>query len=255
MTPQASPRQLADEILNRPKPFGWLLDYDGTLVSMAPRPEDASMREDMRALVLSLAQRADTRVAIITGRALQPLLALTGPLPGVSLAVNGGLRLVQGGTDWVHPDVRATLPALGRVRAALEAFAKHAPAVIVEDKTYTLALHYRACPRLEPELEALVTNTLTPELRLIRGKKVFEIQPRVAWDKGHAATHLLEHWNISTSCLFAGDDVIDEPAIRAVQKRGGLGIRVGGVGDDSMAQWRLSDVGDMKKLLEAVLGS
>lgn len=253
MTSQANPVQLAREFRTRPPPRAWLFDYDGTLVPMAERPEKALLDDDMHDLLHALARRADTRVAIVTGRALTALLSLTGPLSGVTLAVNGGLRIVDEGSDWIHPDVPAALPSLRRAKAVLEELVKRAPGAMVEDKSISLALHYRACPHLKPMLERSTLDALEPDLRLIHGKKVFEIQPRIAWDKGKAAAHLLKRWGVSNSCLFAGDDVIDEPALQAVQACGGLGVRVGDASDDSVAHFRLPDVDAMKALVTAAL--
>lgn len=254
LTEHADPIQLARELRKRPLPIALLLDYDGTLVPIALRPEDALMDDEMRILLGALAQRADVHVAIVSGRALEPLLALTGTLPGVTLAVNGGLRIVDDAGDWVHPDVSRALPSLRRMQAVLETIVKRNAGAVVEDKTITLALHYRACPEQKAMLGEAVLEALTPDLQLIHGKKVFEIQPRVSWDKGDAVAQLLKRWNVSKSCIFAGDDVIDEPALLTVQARGGLGIRIGDALDDSVAQWRLPDVDAMKVFLRALEG-
>lgn len=247
----ADPRELAARLHRRRGPVGLLFDYDGTLTPIVQRPGEATLEDDVRTRLLNLVARPDTHVAIVTGRGLEQLRALTGALPGITLAVNGGLRVVDADGDRVHPEVARARPLLERAVARLEQLAARAPGAVVEDKTYSLALHFRACPQLEPMLAAAMNEELEPGLRVIHGKAVFELQPDVAWDKGAACTELLDRWGVTDACLFAGDDTIDEPAFEAVQDRGGLGVRVGDA-SATAANERLPDLDAIRVLLTAL---
>lgn len=216
--------------------LGLLLDYDGTLTPIVARPDEARLAATTRALLLALVARSNIRLGIVTGRGLEGLLSLTGELAGVTLAVNGGVRVVDAEREWIHPDAQRARPALERLMLSLGTLPEGA---LVEDKTYSVAIHYRGCPGAEGLLEERIRSGLDAALRVLPGKCVFEIQPRLDWDKGRAATQILDDWGVGNRCLFAGDDVIDAPALRTVRARGGVSIQVGGA-QPTEAEWRVA---------------
>lgn len=196
------------------------LDFDGTLAPIVARPEDAALPARVRPVLESLARRPDTRVAVISGRALADLTGRVG-VAGVYYAGNHGLE-IDG------PDVRRMHPAADAARDQIAALGRELERVIdgidgatVEDKGLTLSVHYRrvrdehACERLRRAVRA----TAVPHagIRLSEGKKVIEIRPDVDWNKGRALRFLRETIEAATGptpAVFIGDDRTDEDAFR-----------------------------------------
>jgi trehalose-phosphatase len=103
------------------------------------------------------------------------------------------------------------------------------PGVFIEDKVFSIALHYRqaqALVRLAAEehfLAAARHGLSTGQLRLQSGACVLELLPRVAWNKGRALEWIrerVEQVSGPTFSVFVGDDVTDEDAFRAVGQHG-----------------------------------
>lgn len=201
------------------------LDFDGTLVEIAPRPDAVRVRPDLPDLLERLRARCGGALAIVTGR---PIADVDAFLPGLGLDVCGlhGLERRVGG---LHPD-RVPLadlrPEAARLRDELAAF----PGVIIEDKTVGVAVHWR----LQPEAEGAARNAvdailarLGPSHRAQDGKAVREVVPAVA-GKGAAIRALMARPPyLGRLPVFAGDDRTDEDGFAAVEGLGGTGIKVG----------------------------
>jgi trehalose-phosphatase len=232
--------------------FGLLLDYDGTLTDIAATPDLARMDAGTRTSLNALAAIPGMRLAIITGRSREGLAEVTGPLHNVTLAVNGGLRIIEPGSEWTEPHAAALRPVLGTVARDLAAAVARWPGVLLEDKELSLTVHYRQCPAARPELEHLlaeIQHRVGPDVRLLPGKQSVEIQPAVEWDKGRAALALLDRWGIRDTALFLGDDRIDEPAFLAVRQRGGVTCRIADEHLQTAAEWLLPEPEDARQLL------
>jgi alpha,alpha-trehalase len=109
-----------------------------------------------------------------------------------------------------------------------------------------------------PDVEAAVAGVAAadPRLRRTGGKKVFEIRPAVAWDKGKALVWLLDVLELGPGVLpvYVGDDQTDEDAFRAVRDRG-LGVVVRGEGDDrpTLARYTLRDTEEARAFVELLI--
>ena len=95
-----------------------------------------------------------------------------------------------------------------------------------------------------------------PELRKMAGKKVLELRPDLAWDKGRAIIWLLEILRLDprdAAALYLGDDITDEDAFRTLREHDiGVGIVVGERPEPTAAQFRLADPGDVRKFLRII---
>ena len=213
------------------------LDVDGTLVEIAPRPEDVRASEALRGQLRRLVRRLDGAVALVSGRSLQDLDRLFGPLVlpaagqhGVELRPRAG-RTVRAAVDEA---------ALGRARGALDAFVARHSGLRLEDKGAALAVHFRAAPLLESAVDATMTAlaaSLGPGFHVQRGLLVRELKPR-AVDKGTALRALMADEPFAGRVPIAvGDDVTDLDAFRAAAELGGFGIAVG---DRISAPWQLA---------------
>lgn len=203
------------------------LDYDGTLVPIAPRPEAAALSAATRSVLARLAARPDTDVAVVSGRALEDVRARVG-LEGVYYAGNHGLEIEGPGVQRVHADAAAARPRIEACVAELRRALAGVEGVVLEDKGITLSVHYRLVTSAE---EAARVRELTRAacggregVRITEGKRVVEVRPDVDWDKGHATRFLVQSLELEAlpraPVVFIGDDLTDEDAFRALRGRG-----------------------------------
>lgn len=225
------------------------LDFDGTLVPIALRPDAVIVSSRTRTLLQRLAARMDGRLAVVSGRSVAQIRSLLGGLP-LTIAGSHGLELahVDGRMEAVRPP-----DTLAAVAEELETLAAQFPGVLVEEKPFGVAIHYReapeaaeACEALALELEARTSLTLQP------GKMVFELRAR-GGDKGTVVGALMRQPPMAgTIPLFMGDDLTDEAGFRAALTLGGGGILVGPM-RTTEARYRLADVDAALDWLEQLL--
>lgn len=204
------------------------LDVDGTLIDIAPRPE-AVVVPSM--LIAALARASDLlggAIALISGRTIANLDALFSPLAMVASGVHGAEVRFEPGGPVSHEDDDVLSPELiAAVRRAAEAEL----GTLVEDKRFSVAIHYRQAPeagaRLQVALEDLVAGALDPSLRILPGHMVFEIK-RATFDKGLAVGRFMERAPFAgRTPVFLGDDVTDRPGFVAALAWGGQAFSVG----------------------------
>jgi len=226
------------------------LDYDGTLTPIVASPGKAVLDPLVRAALEQVASVWPT--AIVSGRAREDVESLVG-LPGLVYAGShgfdvsgpGGLRLE------VAPEA---LPAIGAAVAELRLRTASVPGALVEDKRYSVAVHYRQVADTDlPALARAVEEVAhaRPTLRRTDGKRVFELRPAIDWDKGRALRWMLSALVLEAPDVvpvYVGDDLTDEDAFRAVADEG-IGILVAQVPWSCTARYVLSDVGEVRHLL------
>ena len=195
-----------------------LLDFDGTLAPIVADPNRAELPPETRR-VLEKLQGAGAALAFISGRALEDLRGRTG-LRAI-YAGNHGLEISAPGMEFRKRGAEALRPRLSDLCVRLSDDLGHIAGVWVEDKGLTASVHYRkAAPDVAREVAAIVDRALEPlRMHFLRqdGKKVFEIRPRVHWNKGSAVRWLRDRFGgagVLPICL--GDDATDEDAFRAV---------------------------------------
>ena len=231
------------------------LDYDGTLVAIAPTPEAACADAALRELLAGLDHALRGALAIVSGR---PVGDIDGFLAPLRLTVAGLHGLDLRGRDGRHRTAAGAETALAPARAALAALHARTPGTLLEDKRLTIAFHYRGAPQAGPEAQALATRLVAEsggELQLLPGKMVVELLP-AGCDKGRAVAELVS----LPECggrrpVFVGDDVTDEAGFRAVNDRGGLSIVVGTIERDSEAIHEIQGVEQLRAWLAAGLAA
>jgi trehalose 6-phosphate synthase/phosphatase len=193
------------------------LDYDGTLVPFAARPEQAVPGARVIELVTRLCANECNRVAIISGRRSDDLEKWFGRIERLVLGAEHGakVRLPRTGTWRPLRDVPYSSEWKEQVRPILQHYVDRTPGSFVEEKEYSLAWHYRmAEPEfaewLAGELVALLEGMLSAfDVTPVRGQKVVEIRP--AWaNKGEFIAWLLREEPPADFYLAAGDDRTDE---------------------------------------------
>lgn len=233
------------------------LDYDGTLTPIVARPELALLEEATRSAIRELAARV--RVAIVSGRDRADVERMVG-IDDLIYAGSHGLDIAGPRLQDQYEGAEAFLPALARAEAALRARLAGVEGALVERKRYAIAVHHRLVPEAQvPMLEAAVDAAIVQaqgELRKTGGKKIFELRPQLAWDKGRAVLWLLRVLGLDEADvlpLYIGDDETDEDAFRALRDRGGLGVLVASAPQPTAAHYRLSDPSATASFLCALL--
>jgi trehalose 6-phosphate phosphatase len=202
------------------------LDFDGTLAPIVSRPEDAAAHPGAADALAGLAA-AGFRVAVITGRPVADVLRLGAgfaDVPGLTIYGHYGLE------QWVDGELTAPEehPGVEPARAAVTELARAREGVDVEDKGHSVALHTRNAPNpgaafadLRPRAEEIGAEN---ELEVVPGRFVLELRP-AGMDKGGALRGLIAESDVQ-AVLFAGDDLGDLPAIRALRELDVTGVVV-----------------------------
>jgi trehalose 6-phosphate phosphatase len=233
------------------------LDYDGTLTPIVERPEDAVLDRGMRQTLGDLAQHAT--VAVISGRDLKDVQKLVG-LDGIYYAGSHGFEISgPRGRHLEHQWGKQYLPTLDRAEKSLrDHLEKKIQGVQVERKKFSIAVHYRRVAEGKVEEVARVVDQVQEEnrrLRQTKGKKIFELQPDIDWDKGKALLWLLKQLGLDgpeVLPFYLGDDVTDEDAFKVLKDRG-LGIAVQETPIPTDARYRLRNPDEVEKFLKALM--
>ncbi|QDL94459.1 trehalose-phosphatase (plasmid) [Paroceanicella profunda] len=212
------------------------LDFDGTLVDIAPRPDDIRIPEILPGLLTALDAAAGGAIALVSGRRLADLRGFLPEFRGVIVGSHGS-------ETW--PEDAAPAPGLrqpdaGPVRAALRALAATRAAYLFEEKPAGAVIHFRADPALDAEARAAAEAVVAahPGFALQRAKMAYEIHP-AGVSKDRAVARLMDRAPFRGRVpVFAGDDTTDEPALGWVRAREGISVHVGDR-PDTAAAWRL----------------
>lgn len=212
-------------------PLVIMLDVDGTLAPLAPRPDAAVVPAETRRAIATLAARDGVQVVLVSGRAAADARRMVSALH-VWVIGNHGFEITgPDGEELVDQQVAHYRPIVAQAARRLEPQVAHVPGVFLEDKGWTLSVHYRiADPAVVPRLRAAVEDVVAQlGLRLTLGKQVLEIRPPVRVDKGTAVLLLgrqLGGLDDAGACVFIGDDQTDEDAFRALRARSPRAITV-----------------------------
>lgn len=234
------------------------LDFDGTLAPIVPVPDDATLLPGARAAIGRLLERDDTLVAIVSGRALADARKRVG-FDSIYYAGNHGLEIEGPGVDRIHPEAVATVDVVADCRKALETEFRNEPAVLVEDKHLSLSVHFRMVndEARERDIRARVERCCGGRrgLRLMDGKKVVEVRPRVEWDKGRATSFLVDTLlgeNRTAPVIYIGDDRTDEDAFAALRGRGAGVLVAKELSEESAATAFVRSPEEVVELLDAL---
>jgi len=248
--------RLPKEAFSGEKKLVFFLDYDGTLTPIVDRPGLAVIPEEMRRTVARLAQ-AHT-VAVVSGRMREDVEKLVG-VKDIFFAGSHGMDIAGPGLSLLEPRVKETAPLIEKVIAVLSKDLGGIEGILIEKKKISVAVHYRLLKdegRLA-EIEARVRQIVEEHkaLRLMHGKKVFEVLPDVPWDKGQAVRWILQALKLSwedASVIYIGDDVTDENAFRVLRTRG-TGVLVSQKPLASCAHFRVASPDDVRRIFEKVI--
>ena len=200
------------------------LDFDGTLVDLAERPGGVSAPAGLQRTLAALRDALGGALAIVSGRPIDQIDHFLAPLKLAAAGVHGAERRSADGSLTL-----ADVPSLERVEAAAQALQAQHPALLIERKRGSLALHYRAAPQLQATCTAAMRAAVAASggLVLLPGKMVLEAKA-AGIGKGIAIAALMAEAPFAgRTPVFIGDDVTDEAGFEAVQAAGGVAIKVG----------------------------
>lgn len=250
--------------------LGLMLDYDGTLTPIALRPDEAILAPERSILLQKLTQSSRIRLAIVSGRPVQQLETIFKGLlknPVFLCGLHGGeIKQYPEGLILRTPSVshrthlsnfKTRLTNSLNIKGLLQS-------VLLEDKIYSLALHYRLAPREDKEsaiqcFQSIyhASDTLQEAYRLQPGKEVLELLP-ATFDKGSCVQFLVHLWQEihpdKQFCFtYAGDDLTDEHAFAMIRQLEGRAVRIGPAEPESQANLHLNSIDELYQELESLL--
>jgi len=218
-------------------------DYDGTLAPIVNDPSEARMSARTAELLQAIARRYPT--VVISGRARRDVQRFLLGIPLLEVIGNHGFE------SFGAPP-RAALRTVAGWRDVLKPLLAEAPGIFIEDKRFSLAIHYRQAPdatAAEQRISAAV-ESLGP-VRIVGGKAVVNVLPAEAPHKGNALLRLCERLGCPHA-IYVGDDDTDEDVFALNQPDRILTVRVGSE-RSSAATYRLHRQADIELLLSAML--
>ncbi|HVG31131.1 MAG TPA: bifunctional alpha,alpha-trehalose-phosphate synthase (UDP-forming)/trehalose-phosphatase [Pyrinomonadaceae bacterium] len=230
-----------------------MLDYDGTLVPYANRPQDAAPPPELAPLLARLAENPANTVAVVSGRSRADLEAWFGGVKGLWLAAEHGAIMRSPSTKaWEMYRERYSDSWKSQVLPVLEHFVNRTPGSLVEAKEFSLVWHYRMSDpvfgewlanELVATLEGMLAET---ELRAYRGNKTVEV--KLLWaNKGEVLARLSRAEPDPSFCLAAGDDRTDEDLFARLPEEAWT-IRVGD--GRTRAKFSVPSHAEMRELLQ-----
>jgi trehalose 6-phosphate phosphatase len=227
--------------------FAWsnvllAFDYDGTLAPIVADPSRAVMRATTRDLLDRVCEHYP--VIVISGRAQADVRALLGDVAVRDVVGNHGIEPWTG-TPRLAEEVQRWVPRLAERLAGWKG-------VHIEDKVYSLAIHYRQSREKRRARAAIQDATRElGDVRIIGGKLVVNVLPRDAPHKGIALEREREGWGCDTA-IYVGDDDTDEDVFALDQPGRLLSVRVG-MKRTSAAHYFVRDQKAIDRLLRALL--
>jgi len=220
-------------------------DFDGTLSKLTARPQNAHISGGTEMLLHEIAPLAFT--AIISGRAIRDLKKMI-PFKPSYLIGNHGLESPTTSSKVVSAAKKVTGQWTKQILADLEL----GHGIQLEDKAYSLSIHYRLASKRAPKRNQLIkmAEQLSPSPRIILGKYVVNLIPPASPDKGTALLDLMKHAKLD-SAIYVGDDLTDEDVFSLSSSKV-LGVRVGRI-QKSAANYYIKTQSEINRLLSHIL--
>ena len=211
------------------RPVYLMLDFDGTLAAIRRNPGDARLSRANAAALKAASLCRGIHLAVVSGRSLKDIRKRTG-LKGITYAGNHGLEIQGPGIRFTAPGAAGIKKVMGRLAKQLKREFREIKGVIVEDKGFSISVHFRMVKKSEEGTVATALREVTApyeskkKITVMTGKKIWELRPPVKWDKGKTALLLIKKKNKDLGGgilpIYMGDDRTDEDAFRAIGKKG-----------------------------------
>jgi trehalose 6-phosphate phosphatase len=224
-----SPRLAVNDLARRLGDCAVLLDIDGTLLDLAPTPREVWVPPGLAQTLNRLHEKTSGAIALVSGRSLNDIDLIFAPEQFPAVGGHGAEMRISIGSEAVATHA----PPMDKdLKRRLAAIAKLSPGILLEDKGYSLALHYRLAPHAETaiyEAVSLIKADLPDApIEVLPGKCVCEIK-QSGFTKATGVRELMMHEPFrGRRPIFIGDDVTDESVFAIMPDFGGLGFSVGG---------------------------
>lgn len=208
--------------------FAVLLDVDGTILDIAPTPKQVTAPQSLLRTLSAINDRVDGALALVSGRPVAELDLIFAPLQLAAIGGHGAeIRLLAGGGVLE----RFAKPLDQAIKGRLKDIAARHAGVTVEDKGYSVALHYRQAPTQEPDVVEEVRRACEDappgSIEILPGRAVIEVKS-AGFDKGTAVRLLMSRPPfVGRRPIFVGDDKTDEAAFAVVPEFNGIAVSVG----------------------------
>ena len=208
--------------------YAILLDIDGTLLDLAPTPREVWVPPDLAETLSCLHARTSGALALVSGRSLNDIDLIFAPEQFPAVGGHGAEMRISNDSE----AVAAHAPPMDKeLKRRLAAIARLSPGILLEDKGYSLALHYRLAPHAEKAIYAAVSliraELPNAPIEVLPGKSVCEIK-QTGFDKATGVRELMTHEPFrGRRPIFIGDDVTDESVFAIMPDLGGLAFSVG----------------------------
>ena len=205
-----------------------LLDIDGTLLDLMPTPREVWVPPGLAKTLSSLYRRTGGAMALVSGRSLNDIDLIFAPDQFPAVGGHGAELRLEADAE----AVAAHAPPLDKeLKRRLAAIARLSPGILLEDKGYSLALHYRLAPHAEKaiyEAVSLIRADLPDApIEVLPGKRVCEIK-HSGFTKASGVRELMTHPPFKgRKPFFIGDDVTDESVFAIMPDLGGIAFSVG----------------------------
>jgi trehalose 6-phosphate phosphatase len=207
----------------------FLLDVDGTLLDLAPTPREVRVPPGLRETLSRLWQRSGGAVAFVSGRQIDELDLIFSPLQLPAVGGHGAeLRPVADGEISKYAELAPLDP---RIKRSFATIAELGQGIILEDKEYSLAIHYRLAPdkgrAVLQAATALLADMADCPIELLPGKFLIEVK-QVGFDKATGVRELMKFAPFTgRRPILLGDDITDESMFRVAPEYDGVAISVG----------------------------
>ena len=223
-----SPNRVASELAQRLGECAFLLDIDGTLLDLAPTPREVWVPPGLAETLRRLHSKTSGALALVSGRSLNDIDLIFAPEQFPAVGGHGAEMRISTESEAVATHAP---PMDKELKRRLAAIAKLSPGILLEDKGYSLALHYRLAPHAEKAIYAAVSliraELPNAPIEVLPGKCVCEIKLS-GFDKATGVRELMTHEPFQgRRPIFIGDDVTDESVFAIMPDLGGLAFSVG----------------------------
>jgi trehalose 6-phosphate phosphatase len=225
---KVSPKLDASELAQRLGECAILLDIDGTLLDLAPTPREVWVPPGLGETLSRLREKTSGALALVSGRSLNDIDLIFAPEQFAAVGGHGAEMRISVDNEAV---ARLAPPMDKELKRRLAAIARLSPGILVEDKGYSLALHYRLALHAKKaiyEAVSLIRSELPhAPVEILPGKCVCEIK-QSGFDKATGVRELMAHEPFrGRRPIFIGDDVTDEAVFAIMPDLGGLAFSVG----------------------------
>ncbi|MGO8908476.1 MAG: trehalose-phosphatase [Bradyrhizobium sp.] len=227
--PGRAPLKLvASELARRLSEYAILLDIDGTLLDLAPTPREVWVPPGLAETLNRLHDKTSGALALVSGRSLNDIDLIFAPEQFPAVAGHGAEMRISTDSEAVATHAP---PMDKELKRRLAAIAKLSSGILIEDKGYSLALHYRLAPHAENAIYAAVSliraELPNAPIEVLPGKCVCEVK-QSGFDKATGVRELMIHEPFrGRRPIFIGDDVTDESVFAIMPDLGGLAFSVG----------------------------